>query len=86
MSTNAVRSEEIRKKIRAFILRPFPGWELDDDENILDAGLLHSLTIMRLLVYIEREFEIETEGDELERGSLVSINSIVSMIENKLSK
>lgn len=51
-------------------------WEKMD--NFLESGMLDSIKLMRLLVFIEEILEKELEDDEISYAHLVSIDSIES--------
>ena len=53
--------------------------EFGDDDNLLEAGL-DSMGIMRLVIFIEEEFNVSMPDDELAPENLESLSKIVSWI------
>ncbi len=54
-----------------------------DDDNIFEKGFVNSLFAMKLVTYIEDEFDIEVDNDDLSIANFSAINKIVSFIERK---
>lgn len=77
--------KEVRLKVQRFLEPALKGQVIDDDENIFELGLVHSLFAMQIILFIEKEFNLELEPDEMKLEELSSIDSIVSMISRHLS-
>ncbi len=78
---------EISKKIRVFIVDNFLfGIDegLNDDSSFLDEGFIDSTGIIELVSFLEEEFGIKVEDDELVPENLDSINNVVSYLEKKV--
>ena len=73
----------INSKVREFLGKFFNVNEVDENDNIFEKGLVSSLFAMQLVQFIEDEFDIEVENDELDLENFKSIHAIVSFIENK---
>lgn len=75
---------QILKKIREFIEPNL--LELDDDvnfsdsDNIFEMGIVNSLFAMKLITYIEKEFNITVDFEELEIEDICSVNNIHNFI------
>jgi acyl carrier protein len=52
----------------------------DDDDDVFEHGM-DSLTVIRLLVFVEREFGVELPDDEITVENLRSIRSIARWID-----
>ena len=80
---------DIRTKIKQFILTEFlPGEsqeELKDDIPLRKSGILNSMEIIRLIGFIESEFNIEVGALEADETNFGTLDSIVTFIEKKLS-
>jgi acyl carrier protein len=57
--------------------------DLDDNEDLLEGGIIDSLGIMKLLAFIEEEFSIRVIDQELTPENFQTINSILHLIETK---
>ena len=78
----------MRDKIKAFIVENFLfGKEdgLNDDASFLDEGIVDSTGILELVSFLEEEFSISVEDEELVPENLDSINNVVAYLERKLS-
>ncbi len=56
---------------------------LDDDESLLDKGVLDSTAILELLQFLEEEHGINVELEELLPENLDSVNRIVEFARRK---
>ncbi|EMI5490277.1 acyl carrier protein [Providencia stuartii] len=56
---------------------------LSDDFNLIESGILSSLSIVRIVAFIEDTFDIDV-GISDPRKYFISINKITDYIENKL--
>jgi acyl carrier protein len=59
--------------------------EIEDTDNIFEKGLVNSLFAMNLVTFIEKEFDISIDNTELDLDNFKDINSIVALIENKIT-
>jgi acyl carrier protein len=77
----------MKEKIRAFIVENFlfgNDQKLADDSSFLDEGIIDSTGILELVSFIEEEFNIKVEDDELVPENLDSINNVVAYLERKM--
>lgn len=56
---------------------------LDDDTSLIDNGVIDSLGIVKLVLFLEREFGIKVRDEELSPATFDSISSIASFVESK---
>jgi methoxymalonate biosynthesis acyl carrier protein len=75
--------EEIRTKIQAFIAKFFQYIELQDDEDIFALGFINSLFAMQLVLFVESEFGIVVENEDLDLDNFRTLNAIAHFIERK---
>ena len=79
--------EETKTKIREFIVENFlfgSANGLNDDTSFLDEGILDSTGVLELVTFIENEFSIQVEDEELIPENLDSIDYIVGYLERKM--
>ena len=78
---------ELKEKIRQFIEANLVVFEdeaeFTDSDNIFEMGFVNSLFAMKLVSYIEQEFEIEVDNEDLEISNFNSVDRIVGYVENK---
>lgn len=78
---------ELKEKIRQFIEANLVVFEdeaeFTDSDNIFEMGFVNSLFAMKLVSYIEQEFGIEVDNEDLEISNFSSVDRIVSYVEGK---
>lgn len=79
--------EEIRQKIRKHILESFlftaKEDALDNDKSFLQNGIIDSTGILEVIGFIEEEFGIKVEDEEIIPANLDSINLISGYVTRK---
>lgn len=76
----------MREKIHSFIQSNFIFDEkkvLKDDESLLGAGVIDSTGVLELISFLEREFEVHFEDNELVGENFDSVEKIVKFLESK---
>ncbi len=58
---------------------------LKDDVSFLNEGIIDSTGILELIVFLEEEFSIEIEDEEMIPENLDSINNLLSFLNKKQS-
>ncbi|MCP4220472.1 MAG: acyl carrier protein [bacterium] len=80
---------ELKEKIRKFIESNLVVFEdeseFNDSDNIFEMGFVNSLFAMKLVTYIEQEFGIEVDNDDLEISNFSSVDRIAEFIGAKKS-
>lgn len=66
--------ETTKKEIRDFLSRFFRKRELQDDEDIFALGFVNSLFAMQLIMYIEKQFGIQVDNNDLDFSNFRSIH------------
>ena len=79
---------QIETTIRQFIADNFLFRDdraaLDDDESLLDAGLIDSTGVLELVSFLETQFAIQMADEDIVPANLDSIRAIVSFVMGKL--
>jgi methoxymalonate biosynthesis acyl carrier protein len=78
-------TDAIRLPFRGFMTRSFDGREVNDDDDIFALGFANSLFAMQLVAFVEGEFRIEIDSDDLEIDNFRSVAAISGLVERKLS-
>ncbi len=77
-----------KEKIRQFIIETFlfdaDDAALDDDESLLDLGIIDSTGVLEMVAFVEEEFGIEVNDEELVPENLDSISNLAAYIEKKV--
>lgn len=79
----------IKDKLRLYILENFlftdDQSELNNEDSFMDQGIIDSTAILELLFFLEEEFSIKVEAEEMIPDNLDSINKVTRFIESKSS-
>ena len=77
---------DLKAKVRKFIVENFLFGDengVKDDMLFLDEGIIDSTGILELVSFLEEEFSISVEDEELVPENLGSINNVVAYLEKK---
>jgi acyl carrier protein len=72
-----------RVKITEFISRFLRNHDLRPDEDIFALGFVNSLFAMQLVLFVEREFGVAVENEDLDLDNFRSVNAIAALVERK---
>ena len=76
--------EGVKAAIRTEILVSATGDRVpNDDEDLFDSGFLDSMSLMRLLIFINKKLGVSFRMGELRLENFRSINSIVAQVERR---
>ncbi len=79
----------IENSVRNYILENYlftdDQSELVNDTSLLEKGIIDSTGIMELVFFLEEEFGIKIDDDEMVPENLDSVDNIVSFIKGKNS-
>lgn len=74
-------------KVRSYILENYlfteDQSELNSDDSFLDKGIIDSTGILEVIFFLEEEFGINVDDDEMIPENLDSVNNIVKYIDTK---
>ena len=83
-------TQQPRESIRGFIETSFlfrDGRQgLADDESLLGAGLIDSTGILELVSYLEAEFGIVVQDEEIVPENLDSVGQITAYVDHKRAR
>lgn len=84
-----VTLEQITQNVRKFLFENYLfGYsenELSNDTSFLEFGVLDSMGIIELIVFIEEEFGIEISYSEILPENMDSVNCVSSLIYKKMN-
>lgn len=73
-------------RIRSFLVSQFPlarQRAIGDDDPLLRTGILDSLGILEVVSFIEQEFAVHVDDEELVPESFESITTIARFVDRK---
>ncbi|MET9499263.1 phosphopantetheine-binding protein [Streptomyces sp. NPDC006552] len=78
-------SKDNRVRIAEYLSRFFPVQDLKDDDDIFELGFVSSMFAMQLVSFVEHEFGIVVENEDLELEHFRSIGALDAFVTRKLS-
>ncbi len=83
-------SSGIRTEIRHFIIDNFMMGrmpeELTDSDSLLSKGIIDSTGVLELIGFLEENYQLNVDNDDLIPANFDSVNSLVTYIQNKNAK
>lgn len=78
-----VPMEQNKAKIRAFLSQHFRNHDLRDDDDIFADGFVNSLFALRLVLFVESEFGIKMENEDLKIDNFRTVDALAHLIKHK---
>lgn len=89
MTTKQVDESVIEEQLRAFLAENFiledGGKGLERDESLTQSGVLDSMGVLELIMFIEEKFGVAIPEEDTLPENLDSIERVVSYVSNRLS-
>jgi len=83
-----MEQSEIIKQVTEFIEQNFvydQEMNLNKDESLLDSGLVDSTGILEVVSFLEQNYNVSVEDDEMVPDNLDSITKISNFINRKIN-
>ena len=84
-SLNAASEEDVRTKIRDYLTRVSRRPDLPDDHDIFGSGIVNSLFAVEIVCFIEENFGLTVENEDLNVANFCSVNALVRFVDRKIS-
>ncbi|PSB49521.1 acyl carrier protein [Chroococcidiopsis sp. CCNUC1] len=75
--------DDIKAKIKGFLLQFFHNYELQEDEDIFALGFVNSMFAMQLVLFVEQEFQITIGNEDLDVENFRTVNAIAQLVDRK---
>jgi acyl carrier protein len=79
--------ENVRETVRRYILDNFlPGEDasnLTDATELKESGILDSMSTLKLVTFLEEQYKVEFEADDLDAGNLSTVANIAALVASK---
>jgi methoxymalonate biosynthesis acyl carrier protein len=75
--------DESTNKIKAFLSQFFQTARLKENDDIFALGFVNSLFAMQLVTWVEKEFSIQIEDEDLEIDNFNTIAAIANLVARK---
>lgn len=76
-------AQETKSKVRAYLAKFFPDHDLGEDEDIFSLGFVNSMFAIQLVNFLEREFGLIVENEDMELDNFRSIRGLLGLVERK---
>ncbi len=73
----------VQTKIRHFLSKFFQNLELEDDQDIFALGFVNSLFAMQLVLFVEKEFGLTVEDEDMDIDNFRTLQAIAALVERK---
>ncbi len=73
----------MKKKLLEYINSNLLEEKIDFETELLDSGLLDSIALMELIVFIDHEYNVKIEDYEIIDRNASTVNKIFGLINNK---
>lgn len=74
---------ETKVRIRQFLTQTFKNDSLEDHTDIFAIGPVNSLFAMQLILFVEQQFHLSIENEDLELDNFRTIDALANLIERK---
>ena len=78
---------ETREEIKNYIAETFlfsdDGFNMSDDVSFLDEGIIDSMGVLELIMFVEETFGISVEDDDIKPENFDSVNKLYEYIHRK---
>lgn len=75
-----VTEVQILRSLTAYFAKELGAKELGAEDSLLSSGLLDSLAIVKLLSFVEEEFNVEISDADFDPENFETLNSITKLI------
>ncbi len=83
-----MNAQDIKNTIRQFIVENFlfgdTSVTFEDNESLMETGILDSTGILELVAFLEKEFHIRIPNEEILPENMDSLHSLEKFIQKKL--
>jgi acyl carrier protein len=80
---------EIITRVRAFVQENFlymhSNFQLADDDRLLDKGVIDSMSIVEMISFIESEFGVQANEEDISDANFGSLAGIAQFVSEKRS-
>lgn len=78
-----MNANDTRARVREFVTRALCSATLGDGDDIFRVGGATSLFAMELVMFIEKQFGIVLDDDDLERANFATIDALTTLVDRK---
>jgi len=76
-------TDTLKKYIRDELAPGYDLNDLDEEQSLIETGILDSMGIVKLVAFIEEQYQIKVEDEDLLPENFEKISSIAELISKK---
>ncbi len=77
----------IRDRVKSYIMENYlytrPDFDLGMEDRLLGAGIIDSMGVIELLEFVQTEFEIAVQDDEITENNFGSVAAVADFVTRK---
>ena len=77
-------AERTRTYIRQTFMYARPSADLQDDERLLERGIIDSMGVLELIAFLEQEFELVVADADITEVNLGSVSAIARYVTTRI--
>jgi len=79
--------QQHERELRQYVIDNFlfgqGGSELKNDDSFMERGIVDSTGVLELVAFLEEQFQVKVEDEDLIPANLDSINNLLRYLENQ---
>jgi acyl carrier protein len=75
---------QIAVKVRDYVERLGECDDFSDEEDLLEAGILHSIQLVELILFVGEDLGVRLSAGDIYEGHLSSVSSVVDLVTVRL--
>jgi acyl carrier protein len=83
MSTSSESVQDIKTRTKNFLFRFVRKRNLADSDDFFASGMVNSLFAMQLVLFVEKEFGIKVQSEDLDLKNFRTVEAISGFVEKK---
>jgi acyl carrier protein len=78
----------VKARLKGFIIKEFleEGAALSDDQSLFGSGVISSIGVIELLVFIQKDFNVVISAAEINVGNFDTLEQMMHLIEERWPK
>ncbi|NLF78670.1 MAG: acyl carrier protein [Chloroflexi bacterium] len=76
---------EIREYLNQYLLFSDDAFEYDDDDSFLENGIVDSVAVMELALFVEEKYNIVVDDHEITPDNFDSVNKLARYVRSRLN-
>jgi acyl carrier protein len=83
MITSSESAQDIKTRTKNFLFRFVRKRNIEDSDDFFASGMVNSLFAMQLVLFVEKEFGIKVQSEDLDLKNFRTVDAISGFVEKK---